>query len=458
MNAQTHTSVNAREKDYTWRGPILSKSSIANILSQIDIVDVIWDEISKKWWKFKSKKNKVDFLSLCPFHSERSPSFQVNREKQIYHCFWCWTHGDAIWFLAEYHGWTNIQAIQYLAKKYRIKIRYWDIYKEDYFGQYDTLLDWTFNSLEWLRYPHDDSVDIDRLKSEYSELRIQWLKTAIAAILWERERKYSEIFGKSKDEVLGNKWDGFDIPNSELSEISTGFIDYDQIILEIEDELDNERREDDKRNQEEERLRILLLKESIRSRIWQLQEEKRENKSKIEEMEREREFLLEQEDAITKLCGEISLHVDIVNTFFQWAQYGMITRWSPLVPWSMWKFVCIYSKTSGFSCVFWEKRMLTQIPWKISQVSKALSTVSMAEYHWIYHKDIAIPWEATWLWWAQFMVLDNKTIVISGQSSDFFWVPHEIVRKALVVNGYKAIFLDDSPSLTLPQVYSKITW
>jgi hypothetical protein len=48
-----------------------------------------------------------------------------------------------------------------------------------------------------------------------------------------------------------------------------------------------------------------------------LQEEKRENKSKIEEMEREREFLLEQEDAITKLCGEISLHVDIVNTFFQ---------------------------------------------------------------------------------------------------------------------------------------------
>ena len=49
--------------------------------------------------KVRLKKQGKNFLGLCPFHNEKSPSFTVNDQKGFYHCFGCQAHGDIITFL-----------------------------------------------------------------------------------------------------------------------------------------------------------------------------------------------------------------------------------------------------------------------------------------------------------------------------------------------------------------------
>jgi len=60
------------------------------------------------------KKHGRELIGLCPFHSERSPSFQVNDAKGTYHCFGCGKSGDAIRFLVEKDGMRFIEAVEYL--------------------------------------------------------------------------------------------------------------------------------------------------------------------------------------------------------------------------------------------------------------------------------------------------------------------------------------------------------
>jgi DNA primase len=64
----------------------------------------------------KLKKAGANFQGLCPFHSEKSPSFSVSPTKQFYHCFGCGAHGSAISFLMEYSGLGYVDAIEDLAR------------------------------------------------------------------------------------------------------------------------------------------------------------------------------------------------------------------------------------------------------------------------------------------------------------------------------------------------------
>lgn len=63
----------------------------------------------------------VEWVGLCPFHRERSPSFTVTTIKQFYHCFGCGAHGDVRMFLLEYCGMSSAEALLYLARK----AKYW---------------------------------------------------------------------------------------------------------------------------------------------------------------------------------------------------------------------------------------------------------------------------------------------------------------------------------------------
>ena len=63
------------------------------------------------------RKGGANFMGLCPFHEERSPSFSVSPVKQFYHCFGCGASGDAIKFLTEYTGATFVEAVQDLAQQ-----------------------------------------------------------------------------------------------------------------------------------------------------------------------------------------------------------------------------------------------------------------------------------------------------------------------------------------------------
>lgn len=82
---------------------------ITDLLNRVDVVDVVGRYVTLK-------KGGVNFMGLCPFHHEKSPSFTVSPSKQFYHCFGCGAHGTAISFLMEYSGLSFPDAVNELAQ------------------------------------------------------------------------------------------------------------------------------------------------------------------------------------------------------------------------------------------------------------------------------------------------------------------------------------------------------
>ena len=79
-----------------------------DLLNRVDIVEVVSRYV-------QLKKGGANFQGLCPFHSEKTPSFSVSPVKQFYHCFGCGAHGNAIGFLMAYAGLGYVDAIKDLA-------------------------------------------------------------------------------------------------------------------------------------------------------------------------------------------------------------------------------------------------------------------------------------------------------------------------------------------------------
>jgi len=93
----------------------IPEEKISEILHTSDIVDVISETVILK----KSGRNH---FGLCPFHSEKTPSFSVSSQKQIFHCFGCSAGGNVFSFLMKYHGITFPQSVKMLARKYNITV------------------------------------------------------------------------------------------------------------------------------------------------------------------------------------------------------------------------------------------------------------------------------------------------------------------------------------------------
>jgi len=94
---------------------LISQNSIQQILSRIDIVDIVGGFI-------KLKKRGTNYLGLCPFHNEKSPSFTVSPAKEIYKCFGCGRSGNSISFLMEHEKYSYVEALRWLANKYNVEI------------------------------------------------------------------------------------------------------------------------------------------------------------------------------------------------------------------------------------------------------------------------------------------------------------------------------------------------
>ena len=75
-----------------------------------DIVDVIGSYISLK-------KSGSNYMGLCPFHGEKTPSFSVSPGRQMYHCFGCGVSGNVITFVMEYENYTFPEAVKMLADR-----------------------------------------------------------------------------------------------------------------------------------------------------------------------------------------------------------------------------------------------------------------------------------------------------------------------------------------------------
>ncbi len=94
---------------------VIPEDKIAEIRSAADIVDVVSGAVLLK----KSGKN---YLGLCPFHSEKTPSFTVSPDKQIFHCFGCGEGGNVFSFVMKQEGIAFPQAVRTLARRYSIAL------------------------------------------------------------------------------------------------------------------------------------------------------------------------------------------------------------------------------------------------------------------------------------------------------------------------------------------------
>ena len=93
---------------------MIPRSKIDEIVDAAHIEDVVGEYISLK-------KRGSSLLGLCPFHNEKTPSFNVSPAKGIYKCFGCGKAGNSVNFIMEYEHLDYIQALKFLAEKYRIE-------------------------------------------------------------------------------------------------------------------------------------------------------------------------------------------------------------------------------------------------------------------------------------------------------------------------------------------------
>ena len=100
-----------------------SEELIEEIRSRSDIVDVISGYV-------KLKRKGSSWFGLCPFHNEKSPSFSVSRDKQMYYCFGCGAGGNVYTFLMEYENFSFVEALQFLADRAGIQLPQQEYSKE----------------------------------------------------------------------------------------------------------------------------------------------------------------------------------------------------------------------------------------------------------------------------------------------------------------------------------------
>jgi DNA primase len=86
-----------------------------DLLNRVDIVDVVSRYV-------QLKKGGANYLGLCPFHGEKSPSFTVSPAKQFYHCFGCGEHGNVIGFMMAYGGMGYVDAVKDLASSVGMQV------------------------------------------------------------------------------------------------------------------------------------------------------------------------------------------------------------------------------------------------------------------------------------------------------------------------------------------------
>jgi DNA primase len=93
----------------------IPQTFIQELIARADVVEIVGRYV-------QLKKGGANFMGLCPFHGEKSPSFSVSPTKQFYHCFGCGKNGNAISFLMDHAGMTFIEAVKDLAQQYGLQV------------------------------------------------------------------------------------------------------------------------------------------------------------------------------------------------------------------------------------------------------------------------------------------------------------------------------------------------
>lgn len=95
---------------------MIPQETIQQIVSRIDIIELVGEFV-------RLRRRGANYLGLCPFHDEKTPSFTVSPTKEIYKCFGCGRSGNAITFLMEHEKYSYVEALKWLAAKYNVEIQ-----------------------------------------------------------------------------------------------------------------------------------------------------------------------------------------------------------------------------------------------------------------------------------------------------------------------------------------------
>lgn len=150
----------------------IAESKIEEIRSSISIVDVISEYV-------QLRKRGKNYIGLCPFHSEKTPSFTVTEEKQIFHCFGCHAGGNVYKFLMDYKKISFVEAVQEIAEQQGIEINYDDEGFNEKQSEQEILYD---INTEVARYfsnnlLHDAEGEIARTYFQKRNLKIQTMRS-----------------------------------------------------------------------------------------------------------------------------------------------------------------------------------------------------------------------------------------------------------------------------------------
>jgi len=160
---------------------MITKESIENLKSHLDIVDVISQFI-------ELKKSGANFKACCPFHGEETASFVVSPAKQIYHCFGCGVGGDSIKFVMEYEKLSYPESLEKLATMSNVSLEYDNNFKkidssiiQRVNEHYQKLLAHNDQSLQYLKSRGISDFSIEKFEIGYasnSNDTINFLKTS----------------------------------------------------------------------------------------------------------------------------------------------------------------------------------------------------------------------------------------------------------------------------------------
>lgn len=163
---------------------MIPRETIDQIRDTVDIVDIIGDYL-------RLKKRGRNFLALCPFHTEKTPSFNVSPDKQMFYCFGCGKGGNVITFLMEHEHMSFVEAVRYLAQKANITIQ-------------ETGSDYRREQVERLNYAH-------RVALEYFQKQLR--KPQYRKVLEDYLKKRREIGDEAIEffqlGLAGESWEGF---------------------------------------------------------------------------------------------------------------------------------------------------------------------------------------------------------------------------------------------------------
>ena len=107
---------------------MIDKATVQKIKDVADIVDVVSDYV-------RLVRRGVNYMGLCPFHNERTPSFSVNKSKNFCYCFSCHKGGSPVNFIMEKEGISYHDALLHLAKRYGIKVEERELTDEERIAQ-----------------------------------------------------------------------------------------------------------------------------------------------------------------------------------------------------------------------------------------------------------------------------------------------------------------------------------